>query len=393
MIDIVAAVWEGQMLIEELHWSARNGWKRRSDAIGGADLVLYFGERGALRDSARFDELRQFYPNAHIVGGSASATVLERTLYRQDIVAAALKFDRTRIVVATRTGVAKENSRACGEELAAELRADDLAGVFVLADGIGINGSLLVAGLKDGLGSACPISGGMAGDSCEYRQPVVGADAAPASGGVAAIGFYGRNVRLSYGNACGWDAFGPRRRVTRASGNVLYELDGKPALALYERYLGDEVINGVPASVLFPLQMSHPDRPERNFVRAALSLDQTATAMTLAGNVPEGWMARLMRGSLDRLALAAAKAARDARDRMTETVAGDRLALMVSCTGRMLLMGQRTIEEIEFAAQEIGSAFHCLGFYSFGEIAPTAAPAHAELHNQTMTITGLAEVA
>jgi hypothetical protein len=93
------------------------------------------------------------------------------------------------------------------------------------------------------------------------------------------------------------------------------------------------------------------------------------------------------------LALAAAQAARNARDRMADTVAGDRLALMVSCTGRMLLMGQRTVEEVDLAAQEIGSGFHCLGFYSFGEIAPTVAPAHAELHNQTMTITGLAEVA
>jgi hypothetical protein len=382
------------MLIEELQWSARNGWKCRSGAIGGdADLVLYFGARDLLRDGGRFDELRRAYPRARIVGGSASATVLDNTLYRHDIVAAALKFDRTRIAVATRTGVAKEDSRACGAALAAELRAADLAGVFVLADGMGINGSLLVAGLKDGLGTACPISGGMAGDSCEYKEALVGADAAPASQGVTAIGFYGRHVRFSYGNACGWDAFGPRRRVTRASGNVLYELDGKPAFELYERYLGNEVINGVPAGVLFPLQMSHPDKPERSFVRAALGLDQSAAAMTLAGNVPEGWMARLMRGSLDRLALAAAQAARDARDRMADTVAGDRLALMVSCTGRMLLMGQRTVEEVDLAAQEIGSGFHCLGFYSFGEIAPTVAPAHAELHNQTMTITGLAEVA
>jgi hypothetical protein len=104
-------------------------------------------------------------------------------------------------------------------------------------------------------------------------------------------------------------------------------------------------------------------------------------------------MARLMRGSLDRLALAAAQAARDARDGLPEVVDGDRLALMVSCTGRMMLMGQRTIDEVEFVGQEINSDFQCLGFYSYGEIAPTDAPAHAELHNQTMTITGLAEVA
>jgi hypothetical protein len=382
------------MRIEELHWCARTGWTSQADTFAGdADLVLYFGARDVLRDGSRFDELRRAYPTARLIGGSASATILGRTLYRHDIVATAIKFAHTRIAVASRTGVTKDASRACGSSLAAELGAPDLAGVFVIADGLNVNGSLLVAGLKDGLGSDIPISGGMAGDSAEYKLALVGADAAPASQAALAIGFYGNQIRLSHGSACGWDAFGPRRRVTRASGNVLYELDGKPAFELYERYLGNEVVNGIPAGVLFPLQMSHPDKPERNFVRAALGLEQTTAAMTLAGNVPEGWMARLMRGSLDRLAMAAAQAARDARDRLAEPVSGDRLALMVSCTGRMLLMGQRTIEEIDFAAQEFGSDFHCVGFYSFGEIAPTVAPAHAELHNQTMTITGLAETA
>lgn len=383
------------MQVEASHWSARIGWKRQSGSVGGkADLVLYFGERDALRDGRAFDQLRAAYPGAHVVGGSAAATILGNTLHTRDVVvAAALRFATTQVAVAAQSGVSKENSRACGEQLARSLGAPDLAAVLVLADGMSVNGSLLTAGLKDTLGPACPVFGGMTSDSCEYVVALAGADAAPQSHVVAAVGFYGAHIRFSHGSGCGWDAFGPRRRITKSAGNVLYELDGKPAFELYERYLGDEVVNGVPAGVLFPLLLSHPDRPERSFVRAALGLDQTAAAMTLAGTVPEGWMARLMRGSLDRLALGAAKAAREARVGLPEHVVGDRLALMVSCAGRMLLMGQRTIEEIEFATQEISTGFHCLGFYSYGEIAPTDTSEHAELHNQTMTITGLAEMA
>jgi hypothetical protein len=382
------------MLVEASHWSARTGWKRENGTVSEkADLVLYFGDRDLLRDGEAFEGLRAAYPGAHVVGGSTGATILGKTFNPHNAVAVALRFARTRVALATTVVPDKASSRAAGEELARALAAPDLAAVFVLADGMSINGSLLTAGLKGVLGEACPISGGMTGDAGEYTQALVGADTAPSSKVAAAVGLYGSSLRVSYGRGCGWDAFGPRRRITRSDGNVLYELDGKPAFELYERYLGDEFGNGVPAGVLFPLLMAHPDRPERSFVRAALGLDQSAAAMTLAGNVPEGWMARLMRGSLDRLSLAAAQAAREMRDGMPATVDGDRLAVMVSCTGRMLLMGQRTIEEVDAAAQEIPADVHCVGFYSYGEIAPTAAPEHAELHNQTMTITGLAEVA
>jgi hypothetical protein len=382
------------MLVEASRWSERSGWKREGGTVDGkADLVLYFGDRDVLRDGRRFADLRAAYPGAHVVGGSTGATILGRSFRQGNIVATALRFARTRIRVAVETITTKPQSRAGGEALARSLAAPDLAAVFVLADGMTVNGSLLTAGLKSVLGDACAISGGMTGDACQYLEAFAGADAAPASNVAVAVGFYGPAIRTSYGRGCGWDAFGPRRRITRSEGNVLYELDGKPAFELYERYLGDEVVNGVPAGVLFPLLLSHPDRPERSFVRAALGLDQSSAAMTLAGNVPEGWMARLMRGSLDRLALAAAQAARDACNGLPAAADGDSLLLVVSCTGRMLLMGQRTVEEVDFATENIPPHVRCLGFYSYGEIAPTAAPEHAELHNQTMTITGLAEVA
>jgi hypothetical protein len=71
---------------------------------------------------------------------------------------------------------------------------------------------------------------------------------------------------------------------------------------------------------------------------------------------------------------------------------GESLALMVSCTGRHLLMGQRTEEELEIAGAELGSESKRIGFYSFGEIAPLADSSISDLHNQTMTITSLVEV-
>ena len=106
---------------------------------------------------------------------------------------------------------------------------------------------------------------------------------------VAGVGFYGPAIRIGHGSAGGWDEFGPRRRITKSRGNVLFEFDGEPALDLYERYLGEEEARGLPGSgLLFPLRIFDPERPDHDIVRTILAVDRQARSMTFAGDVPEG---------------------------------------------------------------------------------------------------------
>jgi hypothetical protein len=230
----------------------------------------------------------------------------------------------------------------------------------------------------------------LAGDGADFRETLVGADCAPQSGVVAAVGFYGSSVRIGHGSAGGWDIFGPRRRMTRSAGNVLIELDGEPALDLYERYLGDESA-GLPGTALFfPLQVHDPGRPEHEVVRTVLSVDRKERSMRFAGDMPEGWVAQLMRGNFDHLAAGAADAARQAFHGVGGSKS-DGVAVLVSCIGRRLVLGQRSSEEIEAARSELGTRLLRLGFYSYGEIAPHAVSGVCELHNQTMAITAISE--
>ena len=380
------------MRVETCRWTPGTGWRtERSSGARRADLVIYFGSHQALRCGARFAELQAAWPGARLIGGSATATILGGDLDEQSVVAVAVSFAQTRTAVAQWDCVTHADSRACGAAVGRRLAAPDLAGVFVLADGRSVNGNSLTAGLNDVLAGACPVTGGMTSSPSDQPTALAGAGAPPAPGVVAAVGFYGSAIRLSSGRACGWDSFGPRRRITRATGNVLFELDDKPAAELYERYLGDEIEEDSAAGVIFPLLMSPPDQPEHAMVRAVLTMDRDSGAMTFAHDVPAGWMARLMRGNVDRLAMAAADAARQARGGLPDRIAGECLSLMVSCAGRFRLMGQRTVDEIAYARGELGPDAACLGFYAFGEIAPAGGSGLAELHNQTMTVAGLAE--
>jgi hypothetical protein len=342
------------MRVAQLTWSDTAGWAVAPGERTHADLVFFFGSRQALACGARYRELRAMYPDAHILGCSTGGQIRNQDVSDDEIAAAAIRFDATPLRVACEPAPAPERSRACGEAIGRALAAPSLVGIFVLSDGLNVNGSELVAGIIGAVGKQVSVTGGLAGDG---------------------------------------DEFGPRRQITRSRGNVLFEFDGEPALDLYERYLGEDEARGLPGSgLLFPLRIFDPERPDHDIVRTILAVDHQARSMTFAGDVPEGWTAQLMRGNFDRLAAGAAMAARQAADGVGPGRTGsDQVAILVSCIGRRLLMGQHTADELEAASAEFGPHIPQLGFYSYGEISPHRVSGVCELHNQTMTVTTIAE--
>jgi hypothetical protein len=363
-------------------------WQAPAQPIA-ADLVMYFGLREALEDGRLFAALRALYPDAAIVGCSTGGQILDDDVTDDVATAVAMQFEATQVKLSVEAITDSTASAAYGRAIGRTLAAPELAGVLVLSDGLAVNGSELTAGLVAELGPDIPLSGGLAGDGAAFTRTLVSGNAPPVDNLVVAVGLYGPKLKMRTGSGGGWDEFGPRRTVTSAVGNVLYALDGQPALDLYERYLGEEAAQLPGSALLFPLKISDPARPEHDIVRTVLSIDRDAKSMTFAGDVPQGWTAQLMRGRFDQLAEGSADAARQARGDAAEE---NGVALLISCIGRRLLMGQMVSEEIEAASAELAGNL-MVGFYSYGEIAPHAVSRIAELHNQTMTITTIAEAA
>ena len=378
---------------QQLTWNPQAGWTPFNAEPEKVSLVFYFGIRQMLACGKRFSELREMFPAAHILGCSTGGQINNSDISDDEIVAAAISFDATRLQLVRQDISDAQQSRDCGETIGRALRRDDLAGIFVLSDGLNVNGSELVSGLVAAIGPNIPLTGGLAGDGADFAETLVGGDCAPRPRTIVGIGFYGSAIRIGHGSAGGWDLFGPRRQVTKSTGNVLFELDGQPALDLYERYLGPEDSKGLPGSaLLFPIQVHDANRPDSAVVRTVLAVDHKARSMTFAGDVPQGWTAQLMHGNFDRLAEGAADAARQARVSLDASQEEHQFSILISCIGRRLLMGQRTSDEAEAAGAELGTDTVRFGFYSFGEISPHAQSGVCELHNQTMTVTSFAEV-
>lgn len=352
-----------------------------------ADVVFYFGARQALADRSLYPNLRTAFPKAILTGCSTGGQIGSEGLSDGLVVGLAMSLERSTARLARLPISGPENSFAAGARIGSELNAPDLAGIVVLTDGLRVNGGDLAAGIASAIPSGITVAGGMAGDGDRFEATLVGANCSPVGGIVAAVGFYGKHITLNAKGGGGWSAFGPRRKISRSTQNVLYELDGKPALELYTKYLGAEAAQ-LPASGLrFPMLIRDPGT-DRELIRTLLSVDRATGSITFAGNMPVGWTAQLMRASSEKLCDAASLAARDLRDQ--GSTAPD-AALLVSCIGRRMFLGQRTDDEIEAVRDSLGGSVPVFGFYSYGEFAPLAGAGQVELHNQTMTVMTITE--
>lgn len=404
------------MHVTQLLWDPVRSWRRapssvelspaaedRSAFLGGVDelsddttdaqLVLVFGARPLLADEACVSEamtnLRARCPRAEIVFCSGGGQIIASDVVDDILVATALRLEYGRIATAAVTRAPDADSAEVGARLASRLPHDGLRYVFVLSDGLRVNGSALVRGMTSCLPPDVTLSGGLAADNGEFASTLIGLNDAPTPGQIVAIGFYGDRLLVSHGSLGGWEMFGPDRRVTRAACNVVYELDGQPALALYKRYLGSFAAELPASALLFPLCLQPHERAETGLVRTVLSVNDADASMTFAGDIPEGTHVRLMRASREGLVAGAEGAALTARRAMGRV--DPELVLLVSCIGRRLVLKHRVDEEVESARDVMGPHPAFAGFYSFGELAPAEGGGTSVLHNQTMTITALAE--
>ena len=352
-------------------------------------LALLFGSRASLTEAESIASIRRRFPNATLLGCSTAGEILESTIYDDTVSVTAIHFEATRIVAVSVAITNPADSRAAGATLARAFPADGLVHLFVLSDGLNVNGSELVKGLSECLPAGVTLSGGLSADGSAFDETTVVFGEVASSRTIAAVGFYGTRLAVGCASLGGWDSFGPERLVTKSEGNVLYELDGLSALELYKRYLGDHAKDLPGSGLHFPLSIRSPD-DDSSVVRTILAVSEEAQSLTFAGDVPIGWYGRLMKANFDRLIDGATGAARGSV--ANGPAQQPDLAILISCVGRRMVLRQRTEEELEGVRDVFGPGTFLTGFYSYGEISPLTPTAKCSLHNQTMTITSFREM-
>jgi len=331
--------------------------------------------------------LSKKYSDAIITGCSTAGEILDISVYDKTIALTAVRFEKTALRFATVSMEGEVSSFEAGSQVSAILDDKALKHMLVFSDGLSVNGADLVDGLRDSLSKDISITGGLAGDGADFKETFVISNGEILEKHIVAVGLYGDALKVGYGSKGGWDSFGVERLVTKSVDNVLYELDGQPALALYKSFLGDKAKELPGSGLLFPLSMRDKEN-KKPLTRTILAIDEEAQSLTFAGNIHEGSYVRLMKANIDRLIMGAEQSAQITKSANSESA---QLAFLISCVGRRLVMNQLVEEEVEAVRDVLGPDTNITGFYSYGEIAPFDEFSPCKLHNQTMTITTLSE--
>ncbi len=374
------------MIITQYLW-ANSKWSPTLSEDPNADWVLAFGH---IMDGSLRDAVANTFPNAVICGCSTSGEIAGEEVHENSLAITSISFQKnTQVRAAIEAIASTEDSKLIGQTLAKTLLDKNLAHVFILSEGLNVNGSELVEGFNNILPQHVMVTGGLSGDADRFEKTMQWCNDEFNSNRVIAIGLYGNEIHIGHGSLGGWDPFGPDREVTKSQKNVLYELDNQSALELYKNYLGDYASDLPSAGLLFPLSIRGEGVPADGLVRTILAVDEHEQSVTFAGDIPQGCYARLMKANFDHLVDGAQQAAENCLETMRAS--NPELAILISCVGRKMVLKQRIEEEVESVRSVLGDKPCLTGFYSYGEISPLLPAARCVLHNQTMTITTLSE--
>jgi hypothetical protein len=299
------------------------------------------------------------------------------------IVSGSIEFEFVRV-----QGLRKD-SEAAGRKLVASLSTTPRY-LQIFSDGLTGNGCALLKGITDSFGINVPVAGGAAGDNGDFRKTLQFDRGRIYSDAVCGIAFYG-DFQLGTAVRSGWMPIGLSKQVTKAHGKVVYELNGEPALNVFERFLGQHAEKLPAIGVEYPLGFMKPasgvQQDHQYILRATMSVDRKERSITFAGEIPEGAMVNLTCGDKDSVLAATDIAAREARSAIGD--ATPEIIFCYSCMARRIVLGSRIGEEIDRIRMQFGPQVPILGFYSYGEYCPIGAAACNNLHNETITLSVL----
>jgi hypothetical protein len=353
------------------------------------DFHILFCDKKFIED----EELNQLYKNTFattvLMGCSTAGEIGENNFSEHSFVLTSVKLIKSKVKKSVYHLASAKDSHTAGEKIAKELLADNLKYVFVLAEGLNVNGTRLIEGINSVLDEKINVSGGLAGDDFEFLKTyVVDEENKFSSNCIAAIGFYGDAIETASGSYGGWDSFGIDRVVTKSDENIVYEIDGQPALQLYKSYLGDKASELPGSALFFPLEMRTSANGEL-LVRTILGVNEKDNSLTFAGNIPEGSFVRLMKTNVNRVIGGAEKSSEMVKNVMMNN---PQLVFMISCVGRKMVLKQLTQDEIDAVTESFNDNVIFTGFYSYGELSKLQGNNACALHNQTMTVAGISEI-
>jgi hypothetical protein len=318
------------------------------------------------------------FPNLELIGGTTDGELSSILEFQQDSLTL-MVFSADDIEI--RAAVGRNVSRdpvAIAQTTVVTARAGLSPIQFCLTtpESLTTSASLILQGLKLALGEV-PVFGGATADQANAKQTYQFFKTEVLSDSVPILLFAG-NIQFSHGVASGWQPIGKQCLVTKVDHNIIYEIDGKPALDFYHYYFDNFAPDAAYPFAVFP------PGEERFFLRGSLSHDPEIGSITVSGDVPVGSIVQMTEALNENILNASQSAYAEAWSQYPGEAPS--AALFFSCAWRRWIMGTQTHQEYEAIARHQPQALASCGFYTYGEIAPLRENGESFFHNTTFAI-------
>ena len=381
----------------DAHTVGANACQSAFNGLGAdsADLAIVFAS--SIYDQERMlAGVRSVSKDTPVVGAStAGEIVTSGPLAKHSVAVMLIKSDAIRFTPAS-DGTIAQNARLAGSAVATKIKdqaGEDLRALLMFPDILAGNGADIVRGILDVVGKNFPVMGGAAGDDFAFVKTFQYHNDEVLSGAVVGVGLSG-TFKLGVGVKHGWIPVGAPLKVTKSSGSVLHELEGRPAISIYEDYFGEEEAHKLKSETLGKLAITYPlgmriPGSEEMLIRDPITADEHGS-ITCAAEIPEGAEVQLMIGSRETAVAVAREAASYALNQLDG--ANPKAIIIFNCIARNKLFGEHAGEEITAIQEVLGKDVPLIGFYTYGEQAPLGGEVrnleqcHTKFHNETVVI-------
>lgn len=360
------------------------------EKVGNPELIIVFS-------SVKHDQremlsgVREVSKDVPLIGCSTAGEITLGGSSEGNVAVMAIQSDAIDFTIG-KGGDLKAGVRQAGAELARNISSSAQHPVnclLMLTDVLNGNGAEVVRGIQDVMGENALIIGGAAGDDFLFKQTFEYYNDDISSSSVVGAGLSG-DYAIGVGVRHGWVSIGTPMIATKSQDAVLQELDGRPAVSIYEDYFGKkaEELREEPLAKLaitYPLGMTIEGSDEL-LIRDPITVDDQG-AITCAGDIPQGSEVRLMIGSKEEAIAAAKEAAQQALTQLGGKA--PRAIIIFNCIARRKLFGRYAKDEIAAIQEILGQEVPLIGFYTYGEIAPIGEDTEkrfSRFHNETAVV-------
>ncbi|UFS71465.1 FIST C-terminal domain-containing protein [Geomonas sp. RF6] len=283
-----------------------------------------------------------------------------------------------------------------GSRLAAEmkpfLRSDSRA-FFLFVDGVTFDFDPFRAAFEKALSpeQVLPLFGGLAGDNWAVRKTYQYDDDKVLTQGMCCVVISG-DVQVAWGINHGCVPIGSRRTITRSKGNVIYEIDGIPALQALREYVEEDwATQWNKMSLNLCLGFKTPQQLKEEYgeyiVRYMIGKNDDDGSVTIQSDVSSGTSLWIVRRDKDLIRNGLKSISRQIREKTGARK--PKLVMHFECMGRgkVVFREQEKIELLRSLQEDIGTDIPWIGFYTYGEIGPIATSNC--IHNFTAVVTAV----